>query len=75
MNNIPKNTLVLITANTSNPFDSFKEKIWVNDIVITRNMPKISKEKLPIADVIMKNQNEKPAVTANALNLGDDNSI
>jgi hypothetical protein len=38
-------------------------------------MPKISKEKLPIADVIMKNQNEKPAVTANALNLGDDNSI
>lgn len=75
MNNIPKNTLVLITANTSNPFDSFKEKIWVNDIVITRNIPKISKEKLPVADVIMKNQNEKPAVTANALNLGDDNSI
>ena len=75
MNNIPKNTLVLITANTSNPFDSFKEKIWVNDIVITRNILKISKEKLPIADVIIKNQNEKPAVTANALNLGDDNSI
>ncbi len=75
MNNIPKNTLVLITANTSNPFDSFKEKIWVNDIVITRNILKISKEKLPVADVIMKNQNEKPAVTANALNLGDDNSI
>ena len=75
MNNIPKNTLVLITANTSNPFDSFKGKIWVNDIVITRNILKISKEKLPVADVIMKNQNEKPAVTANALNLGDDNSI
>ena len=75
MNNIPKNTLVLITANTSNPFDSFKEKIWVNDIVITRNILKISKEKLPVADVIMKNQNENPAVTANALNLGDDNSI
>ena len=66
---------MLITANTSNPFDSFKEKIWVNDIVITRNILKISKEKLPVADVIMKNQNEKPAVTANALNLGDDNSI
>ena len=66
---------MLITANTSNPFDSFKEKIWVNDIVITRNILKISKEKLPIADVIIKNQNEKPAVTANALNLGDDNSI
>ena len=66
---------MLITANISNPFDSFKEKIWVNDIVITRNIPKISKEKLPVADVIMKNQNEKPAVTANALNLGDDNSI
>ena len=75
MNNIPKNTLVLITANISNPFDSFKEKIWVNDIVITRNILKISKEKLRVADVIMKNQNEKPAVTANALNLGDDNSI
>ena len=75
MNNIPKNTLVLITANISNPFDSFKEKIWVNDIVITRNILKISKEKLPVADVIMKNQNENPAVTANALNLGDDNSI
>jgi len=66
---------VLITANISNPFDSFKEKIWVNDIVITRNILKISKEKLPVADVIMKNQNENPAVTANALNLGDDNSI
>ena len=66
---------MLITANISNPFDSFKEKIWVNDIVITRNILKISKEKLPVADVIMKNQNEKPAVTANALNLGDDNSI
>ena len=66
---------MLITANISNPFDSFKEKIWDNDIVITRNILKISKEKLPVADVIMKNQNEKPAVTANALNLGDDNSI
>ena len=66
---------MLITANISNPFDSFKEKIWVNDIVITRNILKISKEKLPVADVIMKNQNENPAVTANALNLGDDNSI
>ena len=62
-------------ANTSNPFDNLKEKIWVSDIVIARNMPKISREKLPIADVIIKNQNEKPAVTASALNLGDDNSI
>ena len=35
----------------------------------------ISNENTPKVLLIMKNQNEKPIVTANALNLGDDNSI
>jgi hypothetical protein len=34
-----------------------------------------SKEKIPIPDVIMKNQKENPAVTADALNLGDESSM
>ncbi len=34
-----------------------------------------SKEKTPIEVVIIINQKEKPAVTASALNLGDESSI
>ena len=35
----------------------------------------ISNEKIPDAEIIMKNQNERPAVTATDLKRGDDNSI
>lgn len=36
------------------------------------NMIKISTENIPVDCVIMKNQNDNPAVTARDLNLGDD---
>jgi len=35
----------------------------------------ISNEKIPDTEIIMKNQNEKPAVTAIDLKRGDDSSI
>ncbi len=35
----------------------------------------ISIENIPIVLVMIKNQNDKPALTANALNRGEDNSI
>ena len=35
-------------------------------------MIKISTENIPVDCVIMKNQNDNPAVTARDLNLGDD---
>ena len=35
-------------------------------------MIKISIENTSVEDVMMKNQNENPAVTASDLNLGDD---
>ena len=66
---------VLNIANTSNPFDIFFANIWVivktNPIKISRN----SSEKTLKLELITKNQNENPAVTANDLNLGDDVSI
>ena len=62
-------------AKTSNPFESLTEKICVIVIVIARKIPSNSKEKTPIEVVIIINQKEKPAVTASALNLGDDSSI
>ena len=59
----------------SNAFESFNAKIWVIDIVIAIKIPNASIENKPVADDTIKNQKENPAVTANALNLGDDNSI
>ena len=38
-------------------------------------IPNASKENNPMAEEMIKNQKENPAVTANALNLGDDSSI
>ena len=38
-------------------------------------MSNISNEKILNAEIIMKNQNERPAVTATDLKRGDDNSI
>ena len=42
---------------------------------ITTKMVSDISENFPIDVVIIKNQNEKPAVTASALNLGDDSSM
>ena len=74
-NKIPRNILVLIIANTSNAFESFIAKICVITIIADTNTANDSKEKTPAADVNMKNQSDNPNVTANALNLGDENSI
>ena len=59
----------------SNAFESFNAKIWVIDIVIATKIANASKENKPVAEEIIKNQKENPAVTAMALNLGDDSSI
>ena len=59
----------------SNAFESFNAKIWVIDIVIVTKIANASKENKPVAEEIIKNHKENPAVTAMALNLGDDNSI
>ena len=74
-NKIPKNILVLIIARISNAFESLNAKIWVIDIVIAIKIASASKENKPTAEDIIKNQKENPAVTANALNLEEDNSI
>jgi len=70
-NKIPKNILVLIIAKMSNPFDIFFANIWVTLRATATNIIKISIENIPVDDVIMKNQNDNPAVTAKDLNLGE----
>ena len=59
----------------SNAFESLNAKIWVIDIVIATKIVNATKENKPVAEEIIKNHKENPAVTASALNLGDDNSI
>ena len=59
----------------SNAFESLNAKIWVIDIVIATKIANASKENKPAAEEIIKYHKENPAVTAMALNLGDDNSI
>ena len=71
-NKIPKNIFVLIAAIISNPFDIFFANICVTLRTIATNMIKISMENTSVDDVMMKNQNDNPAVTARDLNLGDD---
>ena len=44
-------------------------------IVIPKKIANNSSEKRLVDAVIKKNQNEKPAVTASALNRGEDTSI
>ena len=75
MNNAPRNILVLILAKISKPFEIFEESIWVIVNTLAIKMSNISNEKIPTAVIIMKNQNERPAVTATDLKRGDDNSI
>ena len=64
---------MLKIANTSRILDIFFEKIWVNEPKIAINDSINSMENNPIELVITKNQKENPAVTASALNRGEDN--
>lgn len=75
MNNILKNTLVLIIENTSRPLDSLMEKICVMTTTAITNITNASIENNPIAYEIIKNHNENPVVTANALKRGEESSI
>ena len=70
-NKMPKNIFVLIIAKMSNPFEIFFVNICVILRTATTNIIKISIENIPDDDVIMKNQNDIPAVTARDLNLGE----
>ena len=56
----------------SNPLDIFFTNICVTLRIIATNMIKISIENTSVDDVMIKNQNDNPAVTARDLNLGDD---
>ena len=75
MNNAPRNILVLISAKISKPFEIFEESIWVIIKTPAIKTSNISNENIPDTEIIMKNQNEKPAVTTTDLKRGDDNSI
>ena len=75
INKIPKKIFVLIIANMSNPFESLTANICVIIKTVATNTASISKENNPIADVIIKNQKENPAVTAKLLNRGEESSI
>lgn len=75
MNNIHKNSLVLIIAKISKPFASLMEKICVIMTIAITNITNTSTENNLVAYVMMKNHNENPAVTTNALKRGDESSI
>ncbi len=63
---------MLNAAKISNPFESFFVKICVKVSNVAIKIRKYSIENSPVLVVIIKNQNESPAVIANDLNLGDD---
>ena len=71
-NKIPRNIFVLNIAKISNPFEILFTKIWVTVRTIVIKIISNSKEKNPVLEVIIKNQNDNPAVTASDLNLGVD---
>ena len=75
INKIPRNIFVLIIANTSNPFESLAANICVIIKEAATNTASASKANNPRPDVIIKNQKENPAVTANPLNRGEESSI
>ena len=71
----PKKILVLIIAKTSSTFEIFVANICVvisRDTIKTINTSIENKLK---DEVITKNQNDSPAVTARDLNLGDEVSM
>jgi len=55
----------------SNPFEIFFANICVMLRTAITNIIKISIENIPVDDVITKNQNDNPAVTAMDLNRGE----
>lgn len=74
-NKIPKNTFVLKIAKALNAFAVLFERICVNVKIMATKITNVSNEKIPIAEVITKNQNENPIDTVNALKRGEDISI
>ncbi len=69
---MPTKIFVLIIAKISKPLDNFTANICVTAANIIMKIRKASIENIPNADVIIKNQKEKPAVTATALNLDEE---
>ena len=58
-------------AKISKPVEIFLAKTWVITSTIPANSIKYSSANVPVLFVIMKNQNDSPAVTARDLNLGE----
>ena len=75
INKIPRNIFVLTMANTSRTFDTFIANTWVKIMIPAINDSIASIENIPVTLDIIKNQNDNPAETANALNLEDERSI
>ena len=71
INRMLRNIFVLIIAKMSNPFEIFFANICVTLRTDITNIIKISIENIPVEDVIIKNQNDNPAVTASDLNRGE----
>ncbi len=74
-NKIPRKNFVLYIANVSSALDTLIDINCIKGKTIATNIAKYSRVKTPTIDVITKNQKVNPAATANALNLGGDNSI
>ena len=72
---MPRKNLVLYIANVSNALDTLIDRNCINGKTTATKITKYSSAKTPRIEVIIKNQKENPADTANALNLGEDNSI
>jgi len=66
---------VLIIAKRSNAVETFNAKIWVMMRTDTTKTINISIENKLVEEVIIKNQNDSPAVTASDLNLEEEVSI
>ena len=62
-------------ANTSRTFDTFIANTWVKIMIPAINDSITSIENIPVTLDIIKNQNDNPAETANALNLEDERFI
>ena len=58
-------------AKMSKPFEIFLAKTWVITRAIPTNNTKYSSVNIPVLCVMMKNQNDSPAVTTSDLNLGE----
>lgn len=65
---------MLKIAKASRILDNFLTKICVITKVVITKIPKISNENNPVADDNTKNQKDSPRVTANDLNLCEENS-